>query len=242
MTTILKISLIPLGIIGIALLFQSCANPQVTIEESILVDKTEDSFQVVPEIEPHLKLFEENSNLWEGKRFRISVITDVGYTRFEEATMTPACEMLSSLPERRKESKAFREKMVMAMDTVNKLPAGKTKSVVFFPIGKELIRLTKSEAERKILVAYTDLFENTSQISFYDKKILDLLRTDSDSLKRILEIETPLPDLSGIEIYIVNEPRNTAESADFQTVSHFFRTWLESKNAKVTIGASLSFQ
>lgn len=237
MRTLAKILLIPAGIAAIAMLFQSCTK-QFPIEQSVLIDLTEDSFLVKPDAQQHKKLFTGGNELWSGFNFRISAITDVVYNPVHEASIPPACELTSNRYSRKKQLKSFYSQVDSAFKTVLDTPPGKTRSSIYFPMAMEVNRLFKSRAQRKILVAYTDLMEHTSMVSFYDKNILNLIKNDPDSVRRILETEALLPDLSGIAIYFVYQPRNAAESMVFLTVSEFYRNWLESMGAKVVIGAN----
>lgn len=242
MKTIAQIIFIIIGIIAVAMLFQSCTNEQYSVEQSVLVDLTEDSFLVKPNAEAHKKLFENNRGLFDGFRFRVMAITDVEYNPVYESSVAPTCELISNLYNRKKEMKVFYAKNDSAMKTVLETTAGKTKSSIYFPMVMELNRLSKANARRKILTIYSDLNEHTALVSFYDKKILNLLKSEPEAVRRILEAEVSLNDLSGIEIFFVYQPREAKESADFRTISAFFKNWLEEKGAKVSISGNLSSQ
>lgn len=226
------------GVIAISLFFQSCTGQPYSVEQSVLVDLT-DSFLAKPDVEMHRKLF-ENKDVWNGYRFRISTITDINYNAAQGADIAPDCKYLSNIFKRKKKMKIFYEEMDSAFASILQTPSGKTKSTVYFPMTLELSRLSKSEAQRKILTVYSDLMEHSSLVSFYDKKIVQMLKESPDSVKKVLETQISLPNLSGIDVYFVHEPRNAEESNVFFIVSGFFKKWFESQGAKVNIGANFS--
>ncbi len=231
--------IIIIAIISSALLFSACNSGQTISEQSVLIDQTEDTFLVKPDQSHHKNLFELKDDLWSGKRFRVIAINDVDFNPVFQAEILPACEYLSNYYKRKRELTNFYVEVDSALGKVLENSAGKTSSSIYIPLTMELNRLFQSKADEKTLVIYSDLMEHTSLISFYEKAVLKLMNTNPDSLRKILEQEGNLPDLSSIQIHIVYQPRDANESAVFRQVADFYQDWFESKGAKVNIGANL---
>jgi hypothetical protein len=106
-------------------------------------------------------------------------------------------------------------------------------------MASELNRLAHSVANRKVLIIWSDLMENSATISYYHQKDLTRLIKDPESLTEQLEKIQALDDLNGIEVYFICQPQDAKSDAVFGLVSNFYKNLLESKNAKVTITANL---
>ncbi|MBI4931421.1 MAG: hypothetical protein HY841_11700 [Bacteroidetes bacterium] len=219
-------------------MFQSCSSNYYAIDESVLIDKT-DSFLASPDSTVIKNLFDASSALWQGYRFRLLTLSDVDYNSVYEASLSPACEYLSNVYAREDESTAFLSKIESAFAKVKSIPSGRNYSSLYLPMAKELKRLSESAARRRILIVYSDLMENTSAISFYKADNLQLLETNQDSVKKILESEIPLPDIKNIEVHFIYQPKDNKENELFREVSGFYKKWLENKGARVTIEANL---
>ena len=82
--------------------------------------------------------------------------------------------------------------------------------------------------------------ENTKEMSFYEKKKLDLLKTKPESVRKYFESQVPLGDLTGIKIYILFQANGIKENEQFKIVSGFYKSLLESKNAQVEIAVNVN--
>ena len=54
-------------------------------------------------------------------------------------------------------------------------------------MAKELNRLSQSTEDKKFLLVYSDLMENTDEISFYDSKNLDSIKTNPEKIKQYFD-------------------------------------------------------
>lgn len=176
---------------------------------------------------------------WNGATFHYSEISDVSYTHFSEAKISTAKMWLSNELERDAEIKNFKNEVSkilrVAINNIN----GKNNSSIYLPIAHELNELARSKAQRRVLVIYSDLMENTIDISFYNKKQFQMLTSDTDSILKTLEQLQAIQNLDGIEVYLIYQPTDSQSDKVFTVVSEFYKKLLENKGAKVNISANL---
>ena len=101
---------------------------------------------------------------------------------------------------RKKEVDAFRTKLTDKMLEINESYTGKelNSSHIFTPICKGIKKLNKSDADRKIILIYSDMLENSELANFHSKNIsFDTLKSDFDGA-------CGMDDASDIELYIVH--------------------------------------
>ena len=220
--------------------FQSCNGNHYSVDETILADRTEPGYLSNPDTESIEKFLPLSNDIWQGYHFRMLTLNDVAFSHVYEAQLEPACQYLSNIYNRQDEEKNFFATIDSGFQVAMSVPAGRPHSSIYIPLANELQRLSESSAKRKILIAYSDMIENTSIMRFYNPETLELLKTNPDSVKKIFESEVALPNLSGIEVYIIYQPKNETYSEWFRASSGFYKAWLESKGAKVVVEANLT--
>ena len=223
---------------GTAFVVFKTGNKTTVTEISILRDITE-THLAQPLPEEIMSLFDLNIHKWNGGIFRFANISDVSYTNTKYAAVTSANEWLSNQYDREKEIKVFRDKVEEIIADAKNDSIGKPHSSVYIPIADELNRLNKSHSQRRVLLIYSDLMENETTLSFYNGRVLELLKSNPDSAIKVFNKLSSLGNLSGIEVHIIYQPTNTETDRIFQIVSEFYRKYLESKGAKVEISANL---
>ena len=210
--------------------------PPLIIEAVVLRDIT-DTLQAQPQAEEVFSFYGFEQNKWSGAIFRFIDLSDVSFNRVSEAKLMPANKWLSNEPERNKDILKFKEDITKILSI--KSAVGKTHSSIYLPLAVELNRLRQSKADRKILVVYSDLMENTDVVSFYDGKTFKLLQSYPEALQKLFEKEQSLNSLNGIEVNLLFQPKDSMQDGQFKVVSEFYRKLLEDKGAQVTIGANL---
>jgi hypothetical protein len=111
---------------------------------------------------------------------------------------------------------------------------------MYTPIARELELLSKSKSQRRILIVYSDLMENTESLSFYRKQDFEKLKTKPEQVQKYFEALAPINTLTGIEIYFIYQPTDTKSDERFRIISGFYKKFLESKGAEVNISANLT--
>jgi hypothetical protein len=236
MKTLLSIILI----VAVVILIVSCTSHTSSYMEVVLVRDITDSFLSQPKLEEITPLFGLENNQWQGAKFRFVDISDVSYNHVYETSINSENKWFSNEFKRRKKVKTFYAGVSQILNTSEKETVGKNNSAVYAPIAQELNRLSQSPSQNKVLLIYSDLMENTNDMSFYDMQKFDLLKTNPDSISKYFEAQVPLLNLQGIKIYLVFQPNGMAEDEQFKMVSNFYKKLFESKGATVEITANIN--
>lgn len=236
-----KLILIPVIISAVALLISCTASPTpATTEASVLRDVT-DKHLAAPDTNEILSLFDlSGGNKWNGAVFHFADLSDVSYNRTSEAKIKPAGMWLSNEFERSTEIKNFKKEISKILIDTGNENSGKRNSSVYLPIAGELNRLAKSKAQKRVLLIYSDLMENTTDVSFYNKKTLAKLQINPEAIRKYFEGLQALQNLSGIEVYFIYQPADSESDKVFTAVSAFYKKLLEGKGAKVNISANIN--
>lgn len=216
-----------------------CDPQNKLIKISVLQDLTE--VQIAqPSADEIIALFDLDSNKWNAAVFRFALLTDVSYNRQTTISLADGgSRLLSSSFTRDKDVQRFIDSIRTFFQSIEEDTAGRPHSSIYLPLVSELTRLATSPATSKILLVYSDLMENEMSLSFYDKKIQSLMRTDSAQIIAMLEAKATLPDLTGIEVHLIFQPKDAAQDELFQLVSVFYASLLESHGATVKIAANV---
>jgi hypothetical protein len=180
------------------------------------------------------------SGKWNGGTFRFSNVTDVSYNQIKEVSLEPANELFANEFTRDKQVGLFKDSITRIVTEAGNDSVGKEYSSIYLPVANELIHLAESSASQKILVIYSDLMENDLDVSLYAKEQLQLLETNSETLKGRFKKQKLLPSLAGIEVHITFQPKDKEDDKEFQIVSGFYKNMLEEKGANVFISANLT--
>jgi hypothetical protein len=179
-------------------------------------------------------------NKYNGGIFHLTKLTDVTYNQKTEAKIEPANEWLSNELERNKEISDFKDQVSQIITTADKDSSGRINSSLYLPIANALNELSTKKMQRRILLVYSDLMENTLDMSFYQKENFALLKTNPQKVQDHFEKLEHLNSLSGIEVFLIYQPANNTSDQNYQIVSDFYRKLLEDKGAKVTISANIN--
>ncbi|MBI4930852.1 MAG: hypothetical protein HY841_08835 [Bacteroidetes bacterium] len=230
-------------ILAAAIIFLAArALTKTTITEVTLMKDITDAHLSQPYPEDVLRLYDLKKDKWSGSVFRFINISDVNYNNVSQTSIESASQWLSNDFERDEEVKQFVGSIKRILtDTMNE-KIGRNRSSVFVPVAHELKRLNESKADRKILLLYSDLMENSEELSFYKSEKLILLKKNPQFFRDYFDKQAKLDSLTGIEIHIVYQPKDTKENQEFIVVSEFYKVFLESKGAKVEISANLVYE
>lgn len=141
--------------------------------------------------------------------------------------------------ERISKQKEFYDQMIEVLNQSNQFTGELPRSRLYNSICETLQRLEQSSAEKKICLLFTDGLENTSQISFYSyRKKPQKLLEDKETIIQKLEAQCVLPDLTGIDIYIIHQPKPEVDEL-FYVTKQFWKDYFESYGAAVHFKAEL---
>jgi hypothetical protein len=224
----------------IMVLFVACTYKASTDTGVVVVRDITDLHFSQPKVSEITPLFEFSNDQWKGAIFRFVDITNVSYNRTYETSIKAENQWLSNEFERRKKVKSFYTEVTRIIDSSTTEKVGKDNSSVYAPITRELNNLHESTAGKRIMLIYSDLMENTEEMSFYDNNKFLLLKTNPDSVKKYLDSQLKLENLDGIKIYLVFQPLNIKEDEVYKVVSAFYKNLYESKGATVEITAGIN--
>ena len=181
-----------------------------------------------------------NNSKWDGAYFKFVDITDVSYNHNYEIKIDPENQWLGNELDRDKKVKQFYAEINKILLNADSEKVGKVNSSIYKPIATELNRLSQSSSQKRFLLIYSDLEENTDKLSFYDKKTINLLRTDQNSIRKYFEALAPLKNLTGIKVYLIYQPKNNQADELYQMIAGLYKTLLVSKGATVEITANIN--
>lgn len=235
MKTIISVLII---LIAITLIVACTTQSPADTEVVVLRDIT-DMHLVQPDTNEIFLLYNLESK-WNGGMFRFSDLSNVSYNQAIETKLEPRNEWLSNELDRDKEIKNFRNKVSEIIINNEKDSIGKKSSSIYLPIARELNKLNTGKMQKRVLLIYSDLMENTSEMSFYNDQKLSLLKTNPDSITKYFNSQISLPKLDGIKIFLIYKPLDEQADYEYKIVSGFYKNLFESKGATVEITASIN--
>ena len=184
----------------------SCQEPPATNTEMyIYLDYSEGqdySEQVHKDLDKYLELMnvstEQNRNF--GK-IKIYPIHDIGTTESKTIKLKEGkSKMEGNRFVRNKEIEKFKTKFVEGFNLINSNFAGEalSNSQIFRPISKGVKKLNKSNADRKVVIIYSDMLENSDLVNLHNAKV------DYEALKDKFNDTKTIDDVSECEFYIVH--------------------------------------
>jgi hypothetical protein len=225
---------------SIAIVITACTTSQTSTTEVAVFRDITDQFTLHPKADDILGLYDFDKSKWNGGIFHFSDITQVSLNISEETKLQSENQWLSNEFQREERIKLFQKSITDILTNAEQTPVGKNNSSVYFPIATELNRLAQSKSEKKYLLIYSDLMENTADVSFYNKNTIEQIKTDPEAVRKQFEQLQALLNLNGIRIYFIYQPIDTESDKAFTIVSGFYKKLLEDKGATVTISANIN--
>ena len=227
-------------LLSIAILLIGCTttNQSITTNTVVLMDVT-DKFLSRPVASDILQLYGFDKNQYNGGVFQLSDLTKVSFNVTQEVKVAKVNQWLSNQFQRDKEISAFENKVTDTIAQAESTPAGENNSSIYFPVANALNELAQSNADKKYALIYSDLMENTPQLSFYSKNTLKEVKEKPDAIRNLLESQVQLQSLSGITIYLMYEPTNSLQDEEFKIVSKFYSDFFENYGATVIVAPNL---
>ena len=222
----------------------SCKTPKATrTDMTLLIDLTGSYHDNIPNINPHV--LQQAYGLDNPKNygdFRLDFIADVNYSKADVLHLSPVASVLEYNEfDREQDLQTFQKGMDSLIQKANDTPRGKPSSAVYMPLARSINRMAKSKADQRIIIIYSDLFENSSFFHCYEPKHLQMLEQNPQKVQALFQKQLPLEkDLTGVAIYIVYEAPNEVASMIFERFANAVYTpMLEDKGATVHVGANL---
>jgi hypothetical protein len=209
-----------------------------SIAVSVLWDKT-DTMLSNPNSTTIDALYNLKSNQWNGAYFSYASITDVDFNRRQDCTLEQASMWNGNELKRKKQVGAFFDSIDSIVKQSESIKAGKLHSSIYHTVMYELARLKSEPASSHTLLVYSDLQENSDLYNVYDPDMLQTLLYKRDKVKNVFEKSLQPPDLHGISVYILFEPKSQEDNRTFSAMSKIYKDILTEHGATVFIQSNL---
>jgi len=240
MKTIIKTIVFVLVVSAVIGMISCTASKPFTTEIAVLRDITDRQI-AQPELSEIITLINLSENfMWNGAVLHFGDLSDVSYTPKATAKIEAENEWSSNELARKKEIEKFKNEMKEILSNASMDSTGKNHSSIYLPIARELNMLSKSSAQKRVLLVYSDLMENDMNVSLYSKENFQMLQSHPKDFKKLLEKRLPIQSLNGVEVNFLYQPANILEDEQFKIVSEFYKNLLEEKGAQVTVSANLA--
>lgn len=240
-TLIIWLCILTAVIVFVAIAFVSYTKPHHKTSVVMLGNDRTEEMLARPVRADILQFFGLDADPDAGARIVAFDVTDVSLNKTTAITLPPDNNgILSNSFTRKKNVTEFERMVATLLDTMTTDTTGKSHSSIYVPMAHALTELSANDADTRSLVLFSDLMENDSAISFYDRRTLALMRKNPDALKTVLLAQASLPDCSHLTVYFIYQPKDMKEDERFRTVSGFYKTWLEQRGAKVIVAANLT--
>ena len=210
-----------------------------------VINDVTDEHILRPKAQAILELF----NLSEDKDASASF----SYSEIRDISLVPVTSF--SLPDRvttesrnHKNEPFFREKLILSFyDTIKTTLSSPTNrndtsslshSECFRSVCNELTTLSQDKSARRILIVYSNLFEN-STLNLYSPRTQKILFKNPGEIKRLFLEMHLLPDhLDGITIIFVYQPTNRDDDKLYNSIVTIYKSLLQERGARVIVQAN----
>ena len=238
----------------LVLIFASCKKQEVQYTQvCVLIDVTDEKFRdnnfVDENLPKFLKLMklDPESDGFSGGEIKLSLINEVSDSKSKTIKIATAeTGMLGENPlNRRDEVQRFSTELKESFTTIlENADWGTDASKIYQKVSRELLKMKKSEADRKYLIIYSDMLENSKLFSFYGtnwKQQIEKLAADPElTLEQLAKNGPALPDLSEFEIFVVAS-RNQQNDEKINLSEQLWTSILEQQGATISFNSTLEF-
>jgi hypothetical protein len=241
-----------ISILTLLLFFSACQTetPQKTAI-SVLIDVTDERFkddnfiaENLPKLMSLMELDPETGG-FSGGQIKMSLINEVSDSKSKTVKIDVGeTGMMGENPLNRKDEveKFYSELGKSLSNILEKANWGKEASKIYQKVTRECIKLNRVEANRKYLIIFSDMLENSKQFSFYGanwKSTIEKMMAEPEaSIEQLSKKGPALPDLSEFEIYII-ATRTSGNDEKINLSEQFWTTLFEYQGATVTFASGL---
>lgn len=229
--------------------FVSCTQDQAQVAKvpaseaiSVLIDVTDPKL-TWPEPNQVLQLFNCEQNPTAEFTFRLKAISDKRITplityHLADASTTDKRNDQHDPQNRNRNIAAFYNSVRTAMGVFysnTDTSHSKQNSECYRAISDELTFLSKDTSERRSLLLFTDIMERSDVMDSY----LEDLSDPSKIAAHLDSFQPRIPDLKGIIVIFVFNPRNRKEDKEFNNMVEAYKSLFQKKGATVMVQANL---
>ncbi|WP_457129518.1 hypothetical protein [Mucilaginibacter sp. HD30] len=179
-------------------------------------------------------------NIYQGVHVRIAPINDKDINSAIDISLPSQDEWSGNRVLRTSEVQHFKTRVQQALDQV-KVGEPISHSIIFRTVARYGNSLSRSNAGRRILLVYSNLYEN-STLSLYGKTASAELDGKPTSLRQALAKSVQLDKLAGIQVWLMYSPKGYDDNNRYVGVADAYRQVLEARKASVFVASSFSPQ
>ena len=221
-----------------AVIFMTVRKAPQTQMVSVLVDITE-VFMVRPQADYFKRSFGFQNNLWVGAGFRLRTLSEITYGHVFEHQLHPAVQWFSNEGQRTGEINQFFKSIETSIDTINEMQSERIQSSIYKTILDELTTIVAFGSTKKTVYIFSDLREHSEVLNTYQSAVLRTLFDKPNGIREQLEQIATLPDLNGVSIYIIYQPKSFETAKPFEAMAGIYKAMLTDKGAIVHISHNL---
>ncbi len=243
-----------IGFITVALCFllNACQTETAkTTDICVLVDVTDEKFKEenfvaenVPKLLKLMNLSTEKGG-YSGGTVKLSLINEISDAKSKTISLEPGkTGMMGENPLNRKDAVTkFTENLETSFgQLLASANWGTYASKIYQKVTRELLKMKTLEGEKKYMIIYSDMLENSNLFSFYGNswktELEKMIANPEETLNKLSKSGPALPDLSEFEIYII--PKRTPENDEKVNLSEqFWTTLFEYQGATVHFSSVL---
>ncbi len=233
-------------------ILNSCSEEKATTTNiCVLIDVTDERFrdehfidENVPKLLTLMKLDKETGG-YSGGEVKLSLINEVSDSKSKTVKIeTAQTGLMGENPlNRRDQVQKFYGSLEDAFSKLlENANWGTDASKIYQKVARELIKMKSTDADKKYLIVYSDMLENSQLFTFYGanwkNNINKLIENPESSLEMLSEKGPALPDLSEFTIYIITT--RTAENDEkINLTEQLWMALFEYQGAKVIFNSGL---
>jgi hypothetical protein len=179
-----------------------------------------------------------------GGEVKVFTINDVSNSPSQSVPLEKGSGALSENEHLRQQKiKTFVAQLNKVFDGILKVNWEKKQSKIYQNICHGLNKISENPSDhKKVLVVYSDMIENSDLFSLYDaKEIENLTKNVGDLYEKKLKKECALPDLKGINIYVVTS-RTFDNDGQISQAKRFWNELFRLKNGAAIFDSELNIQ
>jgi hypothetical protein len=218
---------------------------------SVLIDVTDERFKDdnfiadnLPKFLALMKLDKETGG-FSGGEIKLSLINEVSDSKSKSIKIELGeTGMLGENPLNRKDQveRFYNELHQAFVSLLESADWGTDASKIYQKVTRECIKMNRTVADRKYLIIYSDMLENSSLFSFYGQnwhsQIEKMMAEPDKTLGQLAKKGPALPDLSEFEIFII-ATRTSGNDEKINLSEQFWTSIFEYQGATVTFGSGL---
>lgn len=237
------------------LIWSSCKEEKViTTQICVLIDVSDVRFknenyvsENVPKLLTLMKLDKQSSG-FSGGEIKLSLINEISDSKSKTIKIKSGVTgLMGENPlNRRDEVEKFKTELEESFSAVlAQVNWGTDASKIYQKITRELIKMKNSAADKKYLIIYSDMLENSNLFSFYGANwktnIEKMMEDPNTTLEKLAKNGPSLPDLSEFMIYIVTM-RTPENDEKINLSEQFWTSIFEYQGATVSFNSVLEIK